>query len=68
MNNKLNEISGSIKENAGKAFNSQQLELEGKVQRKYGQISEEASKIGKGIKEKTLSKANEIIDKIDKKI
>jgi uncharacterized protein YjbJ (UPF0337 family) len=66
-NNKLDKITGTIKEGTGKMLGSEQLELEGKLQRKRGEISEAASELGESLKEKASGKINEFIDKLDNK-
>lgn len=66
-NSNLDKISGTVKENAGKIIGSEQLELEGKLQRKRGELSEAACDLGESLKEKASETANKIIDKLDKK-
>lgn len=66
MNNKngnLDKVIGTIKENTGKIIDSEQLELEGKLQKKRGEAKEAA----KDLKDKATEKVNEFIDKHDKK-
>lgn len=60
INNQINQMSGKVKETAGKMVHSDQLELKGKLQTMGSEISEK----GEEIKEKAANKANEIIDKI----
>lgn len=60
ISNEVNHISGKVKEAAGKATHSEQLELKGKLQTMGSEVSEKAE----DLKEKAASKANEIIDKI----
>ncbi|MDF2869073.1 MAG: CsbD-like [Anaerocolumna sp.] len=60
INNQITHISGKVKEVAGKAVNSDQLEFKGKIQQVGSNISEK----GEEIKEKAAGKANKIIDKI----
>jgi uncharacterized protein YjbJ (UPF0337 family) len=67
INNKLDKITGTIKEGTGKMIGSEQLELEGKLQKKRGEIAEAASEFGESLKEKASEKVNEFIDKLDKK-
>ncbi len=62
-NNKLDKLTGSIKEGAGQMLGSEQLELEGKLQKKRGELSEAASELGESLKEKAAEKANKFIDK-----
>ena len=66
-NNKLNQVVGTIKENTGKVIGSEQLELEGKLQKKRGELSEAAKEFGDDLKEKASKKINDMIDKCDKK-
>lgn len=67
VNNKLNEIKGTVKENTGKALKSEWMEMEGKIQRKKGEIAESAMEFGENMKEKASAKVNNFLDKIDKK-
>ncbi|KAB1438670.1 CsbD family protein [Candidatus Galacturonibacter soehngenii] len=67
INNKLDKLAGTIKENTGKALESEWMEMEGKLQRKKGEIADTALEFGENIKEKASSKVNDILDKIDKK-
>ncbi|MDF2872231.1 MAG: hypothetical protein K0R05_3806 [Anaerocolumna sp.] len=64
---KLDKITGTIKEGTGKIIGSEQLELEGKLQKKRGELSEATSELGESLKEKASEKVNELIDKLDKK-
>ncbi|WP_033167887.1 CsbD family protein [Clostridium sp. KNHs205] len=66
-NRKLDKVKGTIKEGTGKIIGSEQLELEGKLQKKRGELSEAASELGESLKEKASEKLNELIDKLDKK-
>ena len=66
-NDKLDQIVGTIKENTGKVIGSEQLELEGKLQKKRGELSEAAKEFGDDLKEKASKKINDIIDQYDKK-
>lgn len=66
-NRKLDKVKGTIKEGTGKIIGSEQLELEGKFQKKRGELSEAASELGESLKEKASEKVNELIDKLDKK-
>lgn len=66
-NSKLDKVAGTIKESTGKIIGSEQLELEGKLQRKQGEITEDAIELGETLKEKAAEKVNEFIDKHDKK-
>jgi uncharacterized protein YjbJ (UPF0337 family) len=66
-NRKLDKVKGTIKEGTGKIIGSEQLELEGKLQKKHGELSEAASELGESLKEKASEKLNELIDKLDKK-
>lgn len=66
-NRKLDKVKGTIKEGTGKIIGSEQLELEGKLQKKRGELSEAALELGESLKEKASEKVNELIDKLDKK-
>ncbi len=66
-NRKLDKVKGTIKEGTGKIIGSEQLELEGKLQKKRGELSEAASELGESLKEKASEKVNDLIDKLDKK-
>jgi uncharacterized protein YjbJ (UPF0337 family) len=66
-NSKLDKVAGTIKESTGKIIGSQQLELEGKLQKKRGEIKDAVKELGEDIKEKASEKVNELIDKHDKK-
>ncbi len=66
-NRKLDKVKGTIKEGTGKIIGSEQLELEGKLQKKRGELAEAASELGESLKEKASEKVNELIDKLDKK-
>ncbi|MGN6714714.1 hypothetical protein [Anaerocolumna jejuensis] len=60
INNQINQLSGKMKETAGKMVHSDQLELKGKLQGMGSDINEK----GEEIKEKAAHKANTILDKI----
>ena len=66
-NNKLDKVAGTIKESTGKIIGSEQLELEGKLQKKRGGIKEAAKDLVEDLKEKAAEKANNHIDEHDKK-
>lgn len=65
---KLDQVTGKIKETAGKLTDSERLELEGKVERLTVKLSEAASEEGKAIQEKIAEKANDLLDQLDKKL
>ena len=65
MNSKLDKITGTIKESTGKIIGSNQLELEGKLQKKRGEITESISEFGENLIEKVSEKVNDLIDKFD---
>ncbi len=67
INNKFDKLAGTIKENTGKALESEWMEMEGKLQRKKGEVTESAIEFGENLKEKASAKVNNILDKIDKK-
>lgn len=67
INNKMDKVKGTIKESTGKVFDSEWLEMEGKIQKKRGEITEAAVEFGENVKEKAAAKVNNIIDKMDKK-
>lgn len=67
INNKFDKLAGTIKENTGKVLESEWMEMEGKLQRKKGEITESALEFGENIKEKASSKVNKILDKMDEK-
>lgn len=67
VNDKLDKVTGAIKEGAGQMIGSEQLELKGKLQKKRGELSGAASELGQSLKEKASGKVNEFIDKMDKK-
>jgi uncharacterized protein YjbJ (UPF0337 family) len=70
MNNKhskLDKVAGAIKESTGKIIGSEQLELEGKLQKKRGEIKEAAEELVEDLKEKASEIVNNHIDKHDKK-
>jgi uncharacterized protein YjbJ (UPF0337 family) len=68
---KLEQAKGNVKETTGKIIGSEQLELEGKLKKLGGKLSEAGSEIGENIKEKTAGKVNDLLDdlqdKVDKK-
>jgi uncharacterized protein YjbJ (UPF0337 family) len=66
-NSKLDKVAGTIKESTGKIIGSEQLELEGKLQKKQGEIKEAVKELGEDLKEKASEKVNELIDKHDNK-
>lgn len=65
-NSKLDKVAGAIKESTGKIIGSEQLELEGKLQKKRGEIKEATKELGEHLKEKASEKINKYIDKHDK--
>lgn len=67
INNKLDKIAGTVKENTGKVLESEWMEMEGKLQRKKGEMTESAIEFGENMKEKASAKVNDILDKMDKK-
>jgi uncharacterized protein YjbJ (UPF0337 family) len=66
-NSKLDKVAGTIKENTGKIIGSEQLELEGKLQKKRGEMKEAAKELVDDLKEKVAEKVNKHIDEYDKK-
>jgi uncharacterized protein YjbJ (UPF0337 family) len=66
-NSKLDKVAGTIKESTGKIIGSEQLELEGKLQKKRGEIKEAAEELVEDLKEKASEIVNNHIDKHDKK-
>jgi uncharacterized protein YjbJ (UPF0337 family) len=66
-NSKLDKVAGTIKESTGKIIGSEQLELEGKLQKKRGEIKEAAEELVEDLKEKASEIVNNHIDKLDKK-
>ncbi len=64
---KIDQIAGTIKENTGKLVGSEELELKGKIQRKFGEMKETMSDLGDDLKEKASNVANDMIDKYEKK-
>lgn len=74
IKNKANVLVGTVKENIGKAIDSEQIELEGKLQKLSGEAGEkvkEAKKKAKDIseeaKEAIAEKANDLIDSLMEK-
>jgi uncharacterized protein YjbJ (UPF0337 family) len=66
-NSKFDKVAGTIKENTGKIIGSEQLELEGKLQKKRGEMKEAAKELVDDLKEKVAEKVNKHIDEYDKK-
>ncbi|WP_455716891.1 CsbD family protein [Anaerosporobacter sp.] len=64
-NGKLDKIAGTIKEATGKVINSEQLELEGKLQKIHGEMKETTKELKEDLKEKAAEKVNDFIDKKD---
>lgn len=63
LENKIDYAVGKTKEAVGKATDSKDLELEGKIQ----VIKSNAAEKARGLKEKTVEKVNEAADKLNKK-
>ena len=66
-NSKIDKVVGTMKESTGKMIGSEQLELEGKLQKKRGEIKETIKELGEDLKEKASEKVNALIDAHDKK-
>ncbi len=64
MKNKIDQVIGSVKENVGRAVESEELELKGKLQKTAGEVKERSVGLGKEVKEKLAGKANRLIDDI----
>lgn len=78
MNNsiksKTDKVVGTMKENIGKAIDSEHMELDGKLQnlagetrRKAEETKEKSVQIGEDIKEAISEKANDLIDSVRRK-
>ena len=74
IKSKTEKVVGSIKENIGKAMDSEQMELSGKLQNLAGEargkIEETMGKsvqISEDIKESIANKANDLIDSVRRK-
>lgn len=63
MKSKVDQMIGGIKETVGKAVESEELELKGKLQKTIGETKEKAAELGKEATEKLAGKANDLIDK-----
>ncbi|MFT4107122.1 MAG: CsbD family protein [Lacrimispora sp.] len=66
MKNKADQVIGGIKESIGKAVESEELELKGKLQKTAGEVKEKTEELGKEVKEKLAEKANDLIDSLKK--
>ena len=71
---KTDKVVGTIKENIGKAMDSEQMELSGKLQNLAGETRgkvedtmEKSVEISEDIKESIAEKANDLIDSVRKK-
>lgn len=71
---KTDKVIGTIKENIGKAMDSEQMELSGKLQNLAGETRgkveetmEKSVQISEDIKESIAEKANDLIDSVRKK-
>ena len=74
IKSKTDKVVGTIKENIGKAMNSEQMELSGKLQNLAGEtrgkLEETMGKsvqISEDIKESIADKANDLIDSVRRK-
>ena len=74
IKSKTDKVVGTVKENLGKAIESEQLELDGKLQKLAGdarekakETKEKAEQLGEEIKETIAEKANDLIDSVQKK-
>ena len=71
---KTDKVLGTIKENIGKAMDSEQMELSGKLQNLAGETRgkveetmEKSVQISEDIKESIAEKANDLIDSVRRK-
>ncbi|MBE5993567.1 MAG: CsbD family protein [Hungatella sp.] len=71
---KTDKVVGTIKENIGKAMDSEQMELSGKLQNLAGETRgkveetmEKSVQISEDIKESIAEKANDLIDSVRRK-
>ena len=74
IKSKTDKVVGTIKENIGKAMDSEQMELSGKLQNLAGETRgkvddtmEKSVEISEDIKESIAEKANDLIDSVRKK-
>lgn len=67
IKSKTDKVVGTVKENIGKAIDSEQIELDGKLQKISGDAKEKAVQIGENIKETIAERANDLIDSLKKK-
>lgn len=63
LKNKSDQVAGKTKEGLGKASGDDRLELKGKLQNASGKAKEKLEKA----KDKVAEKANDLLDKKDKK-
>lgn len=67
IKSKTDKVVGTVKKNIGKAIDSEQMELDGKLQKISGEVKEKAVQTGKNIKETIAERANDLIDSLKKK-
>lgn len=74
IKSKTDKVVGTIKENIGKAMDSEQMELSGKLQNFVGETRgkveetmEKSVQINEDIKESIAEKANDLIDSVREK-
>jgi uncharacterized protein YjbJ (UPF0337 family) len=74
IKSKTDKVVGTVKENIGKAIDSEQMELDGKLQKLTGETREKVEEtkdksvqFSKDIKEAITEKANDLIDSVKKK-
>lgn len=67
IKNKANVLAGTVKEHIGKAIDSEQIELEGKLQKLSGEAGEKIKEVKKETKEAIAEKANDLIDSLMEK-
>jgi uncharacterized protein YjbJ (UPF0337 family) len=73
MKSTTDKVVGTVKENIGKTIGSEQMELDGKLQKLAGEArgkaeesKEKVLQIGADIKETIAEKANDLIDSVKK--
>ncbi|GLC78665.1 CsbD family protein [Lacrimispora brassicae] len=73
IKSKTDKVVGTMKENIGKAIDSEQMELDGKLQKLAGETrgkveetKEKSVQISEDIKEAIAEKANDLIDSVKK--
>lgn len=67
IKSKTDRVVGTVKESIGKALDSEQMELDGKLQKLAGGARERAAQISEDAKETIAEKANDLIDLVKKK-